>query len=79
MRAILVSMLVVIAFVVVMKSDRVAIVLPIGIGLITGLIWSLVEIQRSLHIDNRTKRSSWFVILGIVFIAVKIMQVLTWL
>ncbi len=37
------------------------IIIPSGIVLTVGLIWSFLEIQKSKHLDKRTKRSSYFI------------------
>jgi hypothetical protein len=53
-----------------------AVIISTGIILVFGLLWSFFEIQRSKLVDQKTKRSSWFIFLVLVAIAVRVLTAL---
>ena len=55
------SLLVIGLFLLFYKSEKLPAILFSGSLLTIGLLWSFIEIRRSKHIDNKLKRSSYFV------------------
>lgn len=64
------------AFATTVASQNIRVVLPVGFLLIAVLLWSLIEIQRSPHVEARIKRSAWLVLLPLLGVAVKIISLL---
>lgn len=62
-----------IALAVVMLCERLYIVIPVGIIMILGFLWTLVMIQKNPHLDTLVKKSSFILILPIAMILLRIL------
>lgn len=62
-----------IALAVVLLCERLYIVIPVGIIMILGFLWTLVMIQKNPHLDTRVKKSSFILILPIAMILLRIL------
>jgi hypothetical protein len=69
---ILLAILMIVFFV----SKQQLVIVSTGIILFFGLLWSFFEIRRSKLVDQRTKRSSWFIFLVLTVIIVKVLTAL---
>ncbi len=62
----LVGIGVVIAMVVIYTADNKIVKLIVGIGLLIGLIISLIQTQRSIELSDGQKRLSWIILLPLL-------------
>ncbi len=64
---------VIVLMIVFYSSKEIMILIPTGIILFAGLLWSFIEIRKSKHIDKNTKRASYFVFLVLLPIIAKLL------
>jgi disulfide bond formation protein DsbB len=62
----LIGISVVIAMVVIYTVDNKIVKLIVGIGLVIGLILSLVQTQRSIELSDGQKKLSWIILLPLL-------------
>ena len=72
----LIAVLFVISLVVLYTIDNETIKIVLGIGLVSGLIISMIQIQRSVELTKSTKRLAWLILLPLFTILKHLFAVL---
>jgi hypothetical protein len=66
-----------VALAIIFLSHNKLLVLVVSVLFVSGLIWSLIAVQRNSHIDKRVKLLSWFVLLPVFSVIIKIIGLIS--
>lgn len=76
-KPIILSILSVLALTVVLVLENKFIVIPVGVIFTIGMVWSIIEMRKSKHIEDKHKRQAFLVLIPLLVALVRMIQIIT--